>query len=220
MLSYQQIVNLEDSFPGRVTRGPSIPDEPAGWAGQITAIDASAVNVANSLVEAFDVQVDVEKSAGRFGLFHFYGVGTLQTALKNRVFDSDPFVDRVGYGDGPLRWRANVGVNWQLGELQVSVNTQYYDSYKVFSSFSTDSAQKYAVMVHGSDRVPSQAYTDASVGYRFATGPLSGLKLVMGLKNIFNKEPPIIGTWAPTGGYSTYGDPRMRVYMLSAEYTF
>src|SRR5690606_1209798 len=60
MLSYQQIVNLEDSFPGRVTRGPSIPDEPAGWAGQITAIDASAVNVANSLVEAFDVQVDVE----------------------------------------------------------------------------------------------------------------------------------------------------------------
>ena len=134
-LGYQQIVNLEDSFPGRVTRGATLPEDPAGWAGQITAIDASAVNVANSLVEAFDVQLDVEKSIGRFGLLHFYGAGTLQAALKNKVFDGDPFVDRVGYGDGPLRWRGNFGVNWQLGELQVSVNTQYYDSYKVFSSY-------------------------------------------------------------------------------------
>ena len=219
-LSFQQIVNLEDSFPGRVTRGPNLPGDPPGWAGQISAIDASEVNVANSLVEAFDVQVDVEKSMGSWGLLHFYGVGTWQTALKSKVFADDPFGDRVGHSDGPLRWRGNVGVNWQLGDLQVGLNTQYYDSYKVYSSLATDSLKTYAVMVHGSDRVPSQAYTNASVGYRFANGPLGGLKLVLGLRNVFDKAPPIIGTLTPTGGYSTYGDPRMRTYVLSAEYTF
>src|SRR5690606_17013472 len=52
------IMQNEAALPGRVVRGPNLPDDPPGWAGPVTHIDASALNISGAAVDAYDFQVD------------------------------------------------------------------------------------------------------------------------------------------------------------------
>jgi outer membrane receptor protein involved in Fe transport len=211
-ISFQEIINMEELFPGRVTRGDRNSGDPADWAGQITAIDASAVNISESNVEAIDLQFDKEWWTGKWGKFHVYGVVSYQSSLDRKLLPQSDIQNRVGYSDGVLRWRGNFGGNWTKGPLRVSVNTSYYDSYKVFSSYDDPLSAEYTI--------PSQSYTDVSMSYKFQTGWLADSSLNFGVRNIFNQKPPTVATVDTRGGYSTYGDPRLSTYVLSFEHNF
>ncbi|MEL1263043.1 TonB-dependent receptor [Pseudoxanthomonas putridarboris] len=219
-LTPQQIVDLEAAFPDRVGRGANLPGDPAGWAGVINRIDASSVNVARSNVDAIDFQVDIDRDFGKFGSVHFYGVISKQNELSSRVLESSPWVDRIGYMDGILPVRGNVGVDWSIGQSTLSMNTQYYDSYHVYASTYPQSSRDQVTMWQGSDRIPSQSYADVNYRYSFDRGFLSGSWVSFGVRNVFNKMPPIVASSNPYGGYSTFGDPRLRTYVINFEMTF
>lgn len=219
-LSLQEILDNEASFPGRVIRGGSLPGDLPGWAGVVTAIDGSLVNVASSRLEATDIQVDYEREIGDFGQFRFYVVGTIQSKMERQITSASPMVDRVGFSDGPGELRFNFGVDWRRGPLTLSFNTQYYDEYKVFGSTDDASLQEFYSLIQGSSTIPSQTYTDIAGRYVFDDGWMEGTQISVGIRNLFNEKPPIIATGELSGGYSTFGDPRLRTYSISIRKAF
>jgi outer membrane receptor protein involved in Fe transport len=219
-LSAQQVLDLEDSFPDRVVRGPNLPTDPAGYAGVITEIDTSLFNTAASKIEAWDFQVEYGYDLKNWGELQLYGVATLQSTLQSQALPTSPVVDRIGYSDGPLKWRANAGVVWKMGAWTTSMNTQWYDDYVVYASDASEWIRDSLTLGQGSNRIDSQAYTDISTRYTFKDGPLDGMWISAGIRNIFDASPPILATADSRGGYSTFGDPRGRTYTLSLQKSF
>ena len=219
-LSFQQILDLEDILVGRVVRGPNLPSDPAVYAGVITEIDTSLFNTAASKIEAWDFQAEYRHDLRNWGELQLYGVATLQSTLERQTISTSPVVDRVGYSDGPLKWRGNAGIVWTMGAWTTSLNTQWYDDYVVYTSNASSWQQETSVRGQGSKRIDSQAYTDISTRYTFKDGPLDGVWISAGVRNLFDTSPPILATADSRGGYSTYGDPRGRTYVLSLQKSF
>jgi outer membrane receptor protein involved in Fe transport len=128
-----------------------------------------------------------------------------------------PWVSRLGYFDGPLHWRGNLGVEWTKGPLMVGFNAQYYDRYRpIYLSTAFAPANDTIIANQGSDRIPAQTYVDLTVRRRFTlrgAPPLKSFDLDFGIENIFDSRPPLV---AQVGlpGYSYYGDPRRRRFEL------
>lgn len=219
-LSAQQVLDNEDSLPGRIVRGPNLAGDPPGYAGPVSAVDMTLLNSAQSLAEAWDFQVEYDRAVGEWGSVRFYSVATLQSTLSSRVLASSPTVDRVGFSDGTLRWRANVGAVWTKGSWTSTLNTQWYDDYLIYSSTDTEWVRDELTRGQGSRRVPSQSYTDVSSRYTFSEGRVKGLWLSLGIRNVFGASPPVLATYDSRGGYSTYGDPRGRTYVFTLQKSF
>ena len=216
----EYLLQNEALFPGRVVRGANLPGDEPGWAGVITILDTSLLNAARTRLEATDIQIDYERDIGDLGWFRAYAVGTVQTTMERQLSSSSPMIDRVGFSDGPGRLRFNAGVDWQRGPWTVALNTQFYDEYRVFRSFDSASGQEVLSQMQGSSTVPSQTYTDLSGRYVFENGWLAGTQISVGVRNVFNQEPPLVATVGSFGGYSTFGDPRLRTYSVSIRKSF
>jgi outer membrane receptor protein involved in Fe transport len=223
-LTAQQILNLEDALPGRITRAPLTPaDVAAGYtAGAITAINTSSVNVAVAKLAAYDLQLDYTIKTDRRGTLLFYIIGTHQPYLKRQTIPSLPFVDSVGYDGGVLEWRANGGITWDYGPWTVGWSMQYYDSYRPYPAGSSDASIAAAVLGQGSARIPSQSYHDVFARYRFPSlsGFAKDLEVALGIQNLLDKQPPIVASTASALGYSPYGDPRLRRFTVTVRKSF
>ena len=219
-ISETEFLQNEALFPGRVVRGANLPGDPAGWAGVVTYLDQSLINIARSRVEATDIQVDYERDIGDLGWFRVYAVGTVQSTMERQATSSSPTIDRVGFADGPGELRFNVGVDWQRGPWSVALNTQFYDEYRVYASTADPFSQAGSTLLQGSSSIPSQTYTDISGRYVFDRGWLTGTQVSVGVRNVFNQKPPMVATQDLSGGYSTFGDPRLRTYSVSIRRPF
>jgi iron complex outermembrane receptor protein len=101
-------------------------------------------------------------------------------------------------------------------------NAQFYDSYSIrLADPAAALTSDYNVELQGSERVPSQIYHDLGFAYTVAPstrGTLSGVRVELGIQNLFDKKPPVIA--ALIGGYSQYGDPRLRRFSLTVRKSF
>jgi outer membrane receptor protein involved in Fe transport len=222
MLTAQQILDLEDALPGRVTRDMLTPEDAAlnYTGGEITAIDQSAVNIAAARLEAFDLQADYAWRSALGGDVRVYAIFTWQPDFERQAVSGAAFVNSVGFSNGQLEWRGNAGIDWTREAWTFGWNTQYYDAYFVYSAGSSAATIAAAMLNQGSDTIPSQTYHDLFVRYRFDDAGfvnrwLAGLQVSAGIHNLFNEIPPILASTASTNGYSTYGDPRLRRYVIN-----
>ena len=226
-ISPSNIFDFEEQFPERVTRRElTQQDIDAGFTGgEVTFLDFSRINIASSTLEAYDFQVNYDWRSDRFGNFGLYAVATYQPTLSSEVLPGSGEVDRAGFANGPLEWRGNVGLNWDRGPWSAGWNAQYFDDYLVFSSTASEARIADDVLSQGSERIESQIYNDIFVRYNFgseqdAWSVLNNVDFTFGIQNLFNEEPPILATAGTTGGYSTYGDPRLRRYSIQLRKSF
>ncbi len=223
-LPFQNYLDLEDDLPGYIVREPLTPaDTVLGYTGgAIRELNLGNVNVAHSVLEAFDVQADYTWET-RLGDFTADAIFTLQPHLKQQVTADSNEIEKVGYGDGPLKWRVNAGVHWSRGALSLGWNMQYYDSYRIYAATASDYDRDVMIFNQGSEWIPTQAYHDVFGRYRFegsggfASGLLKNADLRVSVQNVFNHSPPILASAATYlfGGYSTEGDPRLRRYSIA-----
>ncbi len=218
----QNILDFESEFPERVARAPLTPEDQAlGFTGgEITLLDMSSINVAETTLEAYDFRIDYDIELSQFGGIEIYVLGTYQTDLTRKALPTSPSVNTVGFSGGPLKWRGNIGVNWTFDSWLWGWNTQYFDSYKVFSATAAESLQESLVIDQGSSTIPSQTYSDIFVEYRLPGKLLEGSRVRFGVQNIFNEIPPILASTNGRGLYSTYGDPRLRRYSILFQTAF
>ena len=224
-LNLQQLINLEDSFPDRITRGPNLPGDPVGYAGPIVAYDVSFVNVATREIKAWDFRLDYEFETSAMGRFKPYAVITHVLGDSQALFAGDTPIDEVGLTGGTLPWRGNIGLDWDKGGWAAGWNMQFYDGYNVCRSFDSEAACDSRVAIQGADRIPSQYYHDVYARYSFPTdrGVFSGLEIGAGIQNLFDSKPPVDAT-SVTFIYAlssaAYADLRGRRFTLSVRKPF
>lgn len=220
----------EVAFPGRIVRGPVPAGDPYG-VGPIIEINTSLMNLARASVETVDLSLDYTRSFS-FGRLDFFAVGTYTVSYETQLQVGAPVEEHVGYANSvqsaagggayPLRWRGNAGVTWTRGRLQAGWSVRYIDDYQL------DSASAATLLAQGNGgHVGSQLYHDVFVGYTFsrADGPtgwrqwLAGTEVRLGVKNVFNTEPPV-DVSNTANYYSGFGDPRLAHYTLSLTHRF
>jgi len=211
-------------YPGRITRAPPSPAD--GYAvGPVTFLDFSLINNLDSTVKAVDFQTSYSLDTSAAGRFEIYSVATLAKEASRRVTVEADLVDTVGFHEGPLKWRGNLGADWNLGALSLGWNMQFLDRYRISYRYEPVEMNEYYARRQGSAYVPSQTYHDLSFRYdlgrsRFASvGLLDGVRISGGVQNVLNAHPPV-DTRNLELGYSVYGDPRLRRYTLEVAKSF
>ncbi|WP_457391065.1 TonB-dependent receptor domain-containing protein [Roseateles sp. P5_E1] len=205
-------VDNEAAFPGRVVREPGSGGQP----GAITQIDSTLFNMASTRLRAFDFQAEYATSSETLGQWRFHAAATHTKELSRSVLAGAPAVDRAGFSDGPLKWRANIGVDWSQNAWSAGWNAQYYDSYRACqSTLSAFSCSQWETW-QGASKVPSHMYHDVYVSYDFYAGALRGTDVSFGVNNVFNNQGSTISSAiAYSVGPTSYLDPRLRRYTLT-----
>ncbi len=227
LLQTQDILNNEDILGDRLTRAPLTPEDQQMnfTGGVITSLDLRLANLSSTELEAYDVQLDYTWGGGRFGSFTVQTLLTWQPQLVRRILPNSLPVDTVGFNGGVLEWRGNGGITWDRGPWTANWNMQYYDDHKVYGADFTPEFALQSSLDQGSDTIPAQIYHDLHLRYRFAQAPrLGGLfedaEILVGIQNLLDTSPPIRATSGDSGGYSFYGDPRLRRYSLTLRKRF
>lgn len=217
-LTAQQVIDAEAQYPNHVVRDPlSAADAALGYtAGRITILYTGLGNVGRTEAETVDAQLDWTLPPVLGGETLLYGAATWQPTLRTRRRPDTPWLDRVGYRDGPLSWRGNAGVQWERGPLLMDLNVQYLGrSSPLWSAYSgiiqTTSRNQ------GRTYIPSRAYVDLTARRRFdfvADHALRSVDVRLAVQNLFDTSPPIVADPSHMG-YDYRGDPRRRRFELS-----
>ena len=222
---FTQILPHEDFWPERVERAPlTDADRANGYtAGRVTMFDMRIANGSTVEVKALDIHADwpVTLFGGRLNL---YADATRDFRNVTRApFVAD--VNRVGYREGPLKWKANGGFDWSKGSLTLGANAQYYDSSLVFQHGLGDRfSPEILIGFQGSPDISSQWYLDLHGRWQVplqGSSPLENLSVELGIVNVLDEEPPRESFLLDVGpGYSRLGDPRMRRFDLVLSFRF
>src|SRR5262249_26445035 len=126
------------------------------------------------------------------GRLRFYADATYQ--MRNTRRDLfQPAEERAGHFGGPLRWRANGGIEWWMGGLTLGANAQYFDGYSLLTPGPLAMDGEAMALAEGSTRIPSQTYLDLYASWRLpplAPAPLHDVTLDLGIVNVLDKAPP------------------------------
>ncbi len=217
-LDQQTLVNNESILSGRVVRGANLPTDQPGWAGPIASIDRTSVNVAQAKVEAYDAQLDYQNETAAAGTFAFFAIATLQTHYETQLISTAALTENAGISNAnPLKLKGNFGITWQYRPLTLGWTARYFDSYLVADPSAVASAL--VILNQGSQSIPSQMYHDIFMRYRFSENLLSGIEVLAGIKNLFDKTPPFDASFQ-YGYYSPFGDADLMKYYVSLKKNF
>lgn len=212
------LVTNSADFPDRVERAPlTDADRALGFtAGRIVRIDARARNEGRTILEVLDAQLEWILPIDWRGEFRAYGNAAWYLSFRKRTAPGAPWVQHVGYTDGPLAWRGNLGLEWSDGPLLIGVNLQYFDSYRSTYTIDGIASLNPLILAFQGPRVPPQAYLDLFVRRSFdlhGSGPLRRIEANFGIQNLLDQRPPTVAD--PTlPGYSFHGDARRRRFAL------
>lgn len=177
------VLRLEDQLPGAVVR-----DNTQGNPGPIQYLNTVPFNVATQVYEGVDFDVHYSWRQTAFGNFN---VGTSWTRINHLKIDygfgAGEF-DNVGLYNNP-RWEGKAYVEWDRGNLGASIAADYKGGY-FNDGYTADGWYEKPVTV-----------TQASVSYQ----AWKGIRVTVGVKNVFNVQPPFNGRETSSLDQSTYG---------------
>ncbi len=203
LLSAQTIINNESLFPGRITRAaPDSTDQALNQPGRITAIDLVFANFGRVLNRSADIIVDYTLPWEQLGRWRVnLGASTTLEATR-QLAPGQPAVVLDDDTSAPPKWKINAAVFWRKGSWNASAFLWYLDSFRSNNAGN-------ALVANGTTitYLPTPAVTklDLRVGYEFADGVWrgygKGLRLGVGVNNVFDKEPPFSDTvWGFNAG--------------------
>ena len=220
--SIQGLVDDETLFPDRITRGPNLSGDPAGWPGPITAIDFTYFNISRAKVEALDVQLDYTRETP-IGTFTLASVATWQLTYETEALAGQPVIDNVGLTyNNAQRFIGNAELRWSKGGWTAGWLARHYASYWTANPDAPSSAAALALQGNGG-RVPAQTYHDFFVSWSLdsqnANAPawLRGAEVQLSVRNVFDKLPPFDANFYNVFRtfHSPVGDARGATYQLS-----
>jgi iron complex outermembrane recepter protein len=192
-------------------------------AGKIILVDQRVTNAGAAYTQGVDVSLrgSFDLAGGSFGL----GMdGTYLLEKKSQLVPTAALsASEIGKftfsGDLGLRWKHNAWINYNIGDFGLALSQIFRLGY---------SNGNIGRVKSGEITRPDVVYrTKDYITYNFSlsyTG-IKGAKMVAGVKNIFNTDPPFAITYdTNTGAGSSWeprvADPRGRAFTLLLEYKF
>ncbi len=222
--SEQQLVS-DPAFADHITRNPAT--------GMISVIDVTPVNATEYHTSGFDAGVDYRRKTP-FGTLQATFAGTwIRRDLRQSALGS-PFLEYAGYPNdgGEAKFKGFSVLSWDRGGWSAAWTTNYVSSYQQIGSPGSPSFAQFGtvfartIAAQGGNTVSSQIYHDLMLGYRFARTreggirrAIDGLSVQLGVKNIFNTYPSFDAANS-IYYYSSFGDPRLRVFWASLKKAF
>lgn len=189
-LSAQVIINNEAIFTDRITRAaPDATDIALGQPGRITAVDQTFVNFGKVQNESVDFGIDYLLPWQELGRWRV-SLAATHTLTSTRELGPGlpPIVDEDDTF-APPAWRFNGSVFWSKGPWNASAFYTFIDS------FATNRAGNNFTQTYP---VESTYKIDVRGGYEFKNGVWrgygKGLRILAGVGNIMDKEPPFSDT--------------------------
>ncbi|MFZ5657188.1 MAG: TonB-dependent receptor plug domain-containing protein [Pseudomonadota bacterium] len=195
------------------TRGPS---------GNLNPPNNFLDNLGLIATDGVDFKVNWTSADWSFGRLN----ASLQTTFVNdyRAVDADGNVSQRAVGvevaDSAIpEWQTNLQLGWSKGNFDANWSTRY------ISAVTEDCNNAVISNVPGcrnpelEHRMGGTTYHDVQFGWRQAFN-LEGLRLSVGLNNVFGKEPPICYTCSLNGYDAGTYDLPFRFWYVSADYRF
>ena len=189
--------------------------------GEVDQTKAVLANVGSAKLQGIDVDANVKfpMAGGRLdvSLNGTYMINYDQTSPGGTISrkvgtmveaDGTPVLD-ADSGGVVLRWKHRLAATWLTGPWAFTFAQNFYTGYR------TGDRQIDGVR----NDVPSQSIFDANVAY---TG-IKNVKLAVGVKNLFDKSPPIyvpVSNQFQAGYDISQYDPRARFVYLTGNYRF
>jgi iron complex outermembrane receptor protein len=215
--TFRTIMARPDSYPGRVVRAPATPEELAlGWAGVVTLIDATAINIGRVRTDGIDTRLSYDWRTESMGAFRFDGNASFTNHFQTQAAQG-PWIELVGSDGSPLRWRGYGSVTWTKADFGVTLAARYTDHY-----YSATTA-KSAAFPNGNGldggRIPAFMTYDVQFTYevhhsveRGWRNWIGGTKWTLGCLNFPDRAPTPVTT--ASAFYNRYDDPRQRFVYL------
>jgi iron complex outermembrane receptor protein len=214
VLTLDQLLTNYDALQERFIRNSS---------GQLLAIENTWVNAGETKTQGLEVALrgrfDLAGGEIRAGLD-----GTYLLQKKEKVVPTAAFEDRIGVfsfsGDLGLRWKHNAFVSYSVDDWNFTFSQIFRNGYK---------NQKLPGVANGAvsppdfnERVSNYTIYNASISY---DGLLKNTKITLGVKNIFNTDPPFAITYDSNFGSGSsweprVADPRGRSFTLLWDFKF
>lgn len=183
-------------------------DIAAGIPGVLVEVLSTYQNLSLREAEGTDVFVNYRTPRTAFGRFNFTGAVSYTSALRS--VDANGNVTELIRNNGNPRLKASAGVSWSHRQWSASLFQRATGDFLAPIAYTS-----------GGERFVVDEYwvTNASVGYSFRDGALQGLRVRLGVNNLFDEPPPLYPV--NSSGYSpSYHDPRGRILFVEVARKF
>jgi len=196
VLSAQTLVNNEALFPTRVIRAaPDATDTALNQPGRITQVDQTFVNFGRVVNRSLDISAEYQVPWEQFGRIRGSVFASRTLEATRQVAPAQPAVILEDDTSAPPKWKYNVGVNWTKGQWNFNAFAWYLDGFTSNSAGNNLVANSTAVTYYPT---PSITKVDARIAYDFKNGVWrgygKGLRVGLGVNNVFDKQPPFSDT--------------------------
>jgi iron complex outermembrane receptor protein len=184
----------------------------------VDTVDQRLHNAASALLRGFDVtgnwndtfsfgKVSVDLTGTYMQTFDLKTLAGTQHSVGSIVQDDGSPLDVASTGV-VARWKHNLSATWSTASWATTLAQNYYSGYRDAND-----------LLGNEHRVPGTSTYDAQVAF---TG-IKNLKVALGAKNLFDKDPPLFignGSSFQYGFDPTMSDPRGRFIYVNANYRF
>ena len=202
----------EGLFPGRVTRGPRLPGDPAGIPGPIQSVNLIYANLAKTETSGLDAELRTRFNLGAFGKVGVIGYGAYTDKWKFAVDVGEPLVNYNGTHNQP-RFNGNLTFEYENGPWLLFHRTNYTGKFLYVGT----PFQTCPVNVKAVNGCVIKAWTTMDVGARY-TG-FKNLTLRAGIKNLNNTAPPLDLNYTELYDL-TYHNTLGKIYNVGFNYSF
>lgn len=196
----QCMVAGDPTFCGRINRiqAPGTVADGSLWLGESGYVEDPILNTGSLQTSGIDLEVNYRIEAGAAGAVQLSLVGTYTEEFITEPLPGYPTYDCAGFFgtvcETPIPdWRHKLRANWMSPwGVDVALTWRHIDEVKLDAS-SSDPDLSGAVRF--TDRkLGARNYLDLTASYSFQElGPINGLTARLGINNVTDKDPPLVG---------------------------
>ena len=214
LFEYEDVITIE-SAQGKIINDLNGPDilRLDGDNSQLTGIITNYFNAASVDTDGIDLAMNyyIPSSAGEFGI-HFTGTHTLSYEIPDPsggtqdvagLFNHDNFARSIP------ETKANLSFDWAKDNHSAALIAYYVDSYKTTR----------AVPPGASANIDEWVTVDLQYAYNFDFDD-SAAVVTVGIKNVFDEEPPTVYDSVNFSYDPKHHDPRGQLFYVRAKYRF